>query len=126
MMTDILLQQFPHVKHYQRLILLIYFHQKYSKFLKTTVYFVKLFLDFLRTRKPCLCIAYVYFFFLGYHELGCSFALAFAIFDKGVIHILWKREKVKKTFRLKMLICIHYTKINGEKLLLQGNLAVFF
>ena len=86
-------------RNYQGIILLIYFHQKYSgeklQILKVAIYFAKLFLILLPPRKPGLYIAPVYFFFPGCHKLCCSFALAFAVSDKGLKHILWKREKVK-------------------------------
>ena len=67
------MQQFPHIRHDQCLVLLYYFHQKIMQKKSKTFkkrHFLGQALDFLPPRKPGLYISGVDFFFLEYHEFS--------------------------------------------------------
>ena len=70
--TNHQLQQFPHIRHDQCLLLLCYLHQKIMQ-KKSDIFKKRNFLgpalDFLQPRKPGLYISRVDFFFFEYHEL---------------------------------------------------------
>ena len=66
------MQQFPHIRHDQCLVLLYYFHQKIMQ-KKSEIFkkhnFLGQVLNFLPPRKPGLYISHVDFFFFDYYEL---------------------------------------------------------
>ena len=67
------MQQFPHMRHDQCLVLLYYLYQKIMQ-KKSEIFKIRNFLgqalDFLPPRKPGLYISRVDFFFFEYHEFS--------------------------------------------------------